>query len=361
MNRNRKIDVVKGIGIILIVLGHSGLKQTNFIYLFHVAIFVIASGYLYNNVCAVSLQNLKKLYIKKIKNFYLPYVVWNVIFLSLTNIFILLNIYTNNTEFINGVEAGYNSLHNQINLYEWVVGTIKILLFTGNQQLFGASWFLRVLFFVTVIYATVDYLSNKISKRYNIYFMGFFSFLTLIVGYYLQINNIILKLSLPTVLSSIILFFLGTQIKKINLNKIQSVISIIVSITLLIYFNFIGKVSLNENVYTNPLFLVLASISGWIVVSKFAECILKIKSGSFIAYIGKNSMSVLILHFLSFKLVSVFIVLMKGLPRYKLASFPVIDISGVWWVIYTIVGVLLPVFLTYLSQLIFAKIKKSRA
>ena len=36
-NRNISIDIIKGIGIILMVGGHCGMPFTHFIYLFHMA------------------------------------------------------------------------------------------------------------------------------------------------------------------------------------------------------------------------------------------------------------------------------------------------------------------------------------
>ena len=41
-------DIVKGIGIIAIVLGHSCYFAVGFVYLFHLALFFFVSGYLYS-------------------------------------------------------------------------------------------------------------------------------------------------------------------------------------------------------------------------------------------------------------------------------------------------------------------------
>lgn len=41
-------DIVKGISIIAIVLGHAGLRGTAFVYLWHLAIFFFATGYFFN-------------------------------------------------------------------------------------------------------------------------------------------------------------------------------------------------------------------------------------------------------------------------------------------------------------------------
>jgi len=42
--RNKDIDIIRGIGIILVVCGHIGLIR-RFAYLFHVPLFFFASGY----------------------------------------------------------------------------------------------------------------------------------------------------------------------------------------------------------------------------------------------------------------------------------------------------------------------------
>lgn len=52
VERYKVIDVIKGYGICLMVCGHSGAPFTNWIYLFHMALFFIASGYLWNCVYA---------------------------------------------------------------------------------------------------------------------------------------------------------------------------------------------------------------------------------------------------------------------------------------------------------------------
>lgn len=48
--RNDTYDIVKGIAIILMVIGHSGCPYylKNYIYLFHMPIFYFVSGYFFN-------------------------------------------------------------------------------------------------------------------------------------------------------------------------------------------------------------------------------------------------------------------------------------------------------------------------
>ena len=44
--RDSTIDILKGIGIILVVLGHADFPFRDWVYLFHMALFFITSGYL---------------------------------------------------------------------------------------------------------------------------------------------------------------------------------------------------------------------------------------------------------------------------------------------------------------------------
>ena len=46
--RDPVIDSMRGIGIVLMVLGHSGYPGTDFIYLFHMALFFMLSGWLFS-------------------------------------------------------------------------------------------------------------------------------------------------------------------------------------------------------------------------------------------------------------------------------------------------------------------------
>lgn len=94
------IDSIKGIAIILMVIGHSDAPFTNWIYLFHMAVFFIASGYCWNDKHSESIQDVKRYVIKKIKNLYCPCVLVNGTFLLFNNLFIKCGIYSASPDFI---------------------------------------------------------------------------------------------------------------------------------------------------------------------------------------------------------------------------------------------------------------------
>jgi len=105
-SRNVEIDILKGIGILLMVAGHSGVPFTRFIYLFHMAIFFIASGYCYKVYYSDSLENTLIFMKKRFISLWIPYVFWGILYTVLNNWFIHLNIYTDNPLILNYTNVG---------------------------------------------------------------------------------------------------------------------------------------------------------------------------------------------------------------------------------------------------------------
>lgn len=64
-----------------------------------------------------------------------------------------------------------------------------------------------------------------------------------------------------------------------------------------------------------------------------------------LCYMGKHTMIIFALHFLAFKVVSAIIIDVLGFEYVRLSEFPVItNISSFWWLAYSLMGLLLPLF-----------------
>ena len=72
------LDYSKGIAIILVVLGHicSGGNIKTYIYSFHMPLFFITSGYLFNYS---NVKSLKEFINKKAKAYLIPYITFSII------------------------------------------------------------------------------------------------------------------------------------------------------------------------------------------------------------------------------------------------------------------------------------------
>lgn len=72
----------------------------------------------------------------------------------------------------------------------------------------------------------------------------------------------------------------------------------------------------------------------------------------FLIFSGDNTLDILTWHFLSFKLVSLFLICFFGLPIERLAEFPVIEKFAYqgWWVIYLVVGIAVPLAVSLVKE-----------
>ena len=345
-NRNLQIDIARGIGIILVVLGHAAFPYTHFIYLFHLAIFFIMAGYFFKDEYVKDGKSLKKFIINKIKRLYLPFIIGNSICVLLNNFFIDINLYTSLT-------------HKYLSIKDIAINILKILLFKGTSEMLGATWFLQILFLINIFYAIIEYFIKNNKNKNVIQFA--ISIIIFLVGYYLSVKNINIKIIPLQVFTCYILFDFGRKFKniKINYNNQIRIVILILSFILLIVFNQFGTIEISLNQYTNPLYFICVSIIGWIFIYESSYYIGKIKFiKNFIQYIGKNTMPILILHLVIFKFVNFFGIIILNMDLNLTGTFPLLFKEGYWWIIYTILGVAIPLLLNILIKLIINKTKK---
>ena len=123
--------------------------------------------------------------------------------------------------------------------------------------------------------------------------------------------------------------------------------------------NLYGSVSVNNNIYLSPDFLVANTIIGVYIVIFLAKKIEKTKhlKKCFIM-LGNNSLHIMCLHFLAFKIVSLLRIFVEGLNIEDLAYFPVIQPVSAWIIAYFLIGLIAPTFFAVLFNKTKSVIKK---
>ena len=122
-----------------------------------------------------------------------------------------------------------------------------------------------------------------------------------------------------------------------------------------------GSIGLAGNSYPGPIFLLVASLAGWMLVRGLVCLAAPLpKVSAVLAYLGRATMPIVILHFLSFKLVTWLGLLATGGESYLLAAFPTYFTGGAWWLAYTMAGVCLPLVANVVYQKGKAKVLGKR-
>ena len=164
VKRNFAMDIMKGIGVLLIVTAHSEGPLSNVIGLFHMPMFFFISGYFYNDKYSNSIKDIILLIKKRVKTLYLPYLKYSLLFLILHNIFFKMHIYS--TEF---TYAGKSI--DLYSTYDYIKAFIQVVLFASREPMGGVFWFFTVLFFINIGFTIISYINEQ-----SVCYMWFFYF-----------------------------------------------------------------------------------------------------------------------------------------------------------------------------------------
>lgn len=359
--RDKTIDILKGLCIILVILGHSGFPALNFIYLFHMPAFFITSGYCFSNRYTDDIHGIIMLLKSRIKSIYIPCAVYMAIFTLLHNCFIDSYIYLpDGTSVLYPFNYQFSSYYSSI---DFVKNIFKSFLMLGHEPMSGVGWFFRVLFIVTMIYGIMQLVIKKCfkgNKSRNIANI-IIALISMTIGYILSKKNITLISSIPSMFTSYGIFVSGYYLRMI-LRKYKELFTIKLNILILLgsfillfVFDRYFSISIGDNYVPFPAILILISLVGWFFLYSISNiCSLFIIS-HFLVYIGTCTATIAFLHFISFKLVTLIIIQLKDYPSYVLSSFPTALAS--WWPIYTVIGVFIPLIFKKITDIIMKQVK----
>lgn len=363
--RDVTIDILKGIAIILMVLGHSGISEeiVRFIYLFHMSVFVIATGYCYNE--NYSKGNWLIFLKKRIQSLYLPYFLWMLLLIMLHNCCISMNIYTNSPGFLEGVYGNQYGLNDVYTIKDFARESIKALFMFGREQLFGAAWFIRVLFYMQILWCAIDNLFMVFSvKRIKAWRFGI-SVALLGLGGVMKRFDFFNFSELPTILTSYILFTCGFYIRewwKRNDGMITIKHGMVMVIMSFFALSILFGLGTNTNLtsFDNPCYFLISSLAGWIILYYIALMIVRVRRTNImlcLCYIGKNTMPIVLFHFMAFKVITIMEIMVYQLPWFRLASFPIYRSCAGWWILYAFVGIVIPLGIDMVGKIFAQRVR----
>lgn len=334
--RNSTIDIVKAICICLMVIGHSGCPEylNRFIYMFHMPCFFFISGWLLKDKY---ITDLKKGVLNKIKGSYYPFVKWSLIFLVFHNLLTSLHIYENSYSW-----------------HDFLVKTVRILTMTGSEQLLGGYWVLISLCWASLF--TLLYL-HIFNRKWKIAPIGIFIGIVgaLLIAFFEQR----LPIDLPQQLKEQTFLATAFYLSGYLFHKIDRFhkIPLVAGIGLLLIPAFVALYGNWSMIHCKGWLVIpyyFVALTGTLGIFSISGWLSQLKLSPLFIYIGNKTLYILTFHFLSFKLVSWVYISIQGYPMENLTQFPVLSNAGSYtWIIYSLVGVGLPLFIWKLFHISF--------
>lgn len=271
MQRNKIIDIAKGIGIMLVVYTHTKCYAHDAIYIFIMPLFFALSGYFFNEGRTIK-ENIKN----KFNSLIIPYIFY---FLLVQCLFILVH------------KFFYQDIY-----FAWGM-------FFKPYWAVGPMWFFWGLFFTSVFFTLI---AKAFKKTYLIILL---SLIFSIGGYFLSIYKIQIPLYIDSALSMTIFYAFGYLLKKYNVvEKLNTKTSIIIGVSslilysLAIVFQIVNNTKPNEVPQNYPLFLLSAmgAIMIFLIVCRY---IIRFKFiSNLLSFYGKESLIIFVFHVFTFYL-----------------------------------------------------------
>ena len=285
--RNNKIDYLRGIAILLVVLGHtiSGIVVDyensilyNIIWTLQMPIFFVISGYI--NKYSRKNTNMNQLFqsiAKKTYSYMLPYVVFTFV--------------------IRGFLLKEKSFFD-----------IKYLIY----HLDSGYWFLFVLWVIVLLFTIASFIANKIYSK-NTYVNMLIKILTyiillipfLVLGCIFGLNFLCIKLILYYSLFYLLGYFfstLDTLILKLK-NEHNTIFNILFVVFIFTYAYLINTYNfyINNEKFNEILMRVIASILGVLILANLIMSIsdlsMENKFNKMIVWIGNNTLEIYLMHY----------------------------------------------------------------
>ena len=237
---------------------------------------------------------------------------------------------------------------------DYISSFIKILFLNVPEQLMRPLWFIGALFIAMLILKVTDvYIFIKMKSVFYqfiivlaIYFCGYINFLP---GFISQ--------------ACVAVLFCWAGWKAHEYNVLETLFSLRISNKMLLFlftFSIVSLASLKTdlifmtNTYTSWWTMLISSFSGIIMMMLVCNYLEKTIFSSILSYIGQKTLYILPLHIITFKIISLFYIIVTDADMTLLASYPIITNDYPWWVLYSVAGIFFPL----LIELLIGNIRK---
>lgn len=314
--RDISLDIAKGIGILLMVIGHTGCPGWlhDGIYSFHMPLFFILSGLCLSDK---RIDGSIKAFVKnRIQRLYIPFIKYGFFFYGIDT---LLSIISNG--------GG--------NVMDILKDCALILAMIQTPALVSCYWFLAALFVSSIVTVLV----LKLAKRYAFRMLWSGVLLLLLIVVFFQRFNIHLSVLVsyktPYYAAFIICgYLMKNSVRKFSF-KCKSLIGLIC-----VLFCAIPFVSLNLHTSTTSateiltifVLSIIGSLGTILISQDIADHTTKLANG--LRLLGERTMDILTWHFSGLRIMNVIIVLAYALSQQEIMAFPCISTNPWYWFAY---------------------------
>lgn len=238
------MNYVKAFAIIAMVIGHTHSPFNSIIYQYHMALFMFVSGYFYKDYYT---EHPVKFIGRRIKSLYLPFVLYNVLFIILSSVL-----------------SWAGAIDNALFVINWT--TLKefvksMLSFNAYVNYLGGFWFVKTLFITSLMFCGISFVLKKI-KLGKERWRAALILLIYAAEWVILYKKAHISKNLIQAPMALIIFYFGFLYKKYKARIGLNVKYLLISVALIFINSRYGAVDMDSLTYGGPVFYILSSLSG---------------------------------------------------------------------------------------------------
>lgn len=304
------IDLVKGLGIILVVLGHGPFPCHFAIDVFHMPLFFFVAGMTFR---CPSVEETGKFFIKKINRIFIPFIFWTILSFCI----------------------------------ETLVGKLS-----PGAPFNGPLWFLQTLFTAFALYVPIREYFNGV--RLHIVIALLYAIST--IWYYYQSLAIAVPFSLTRAMAAVFYIHMGCYLSKRIQNQSRKQASVMMCIGLMVYIVgvFVSMSWFNINdvsfvggqllTYCPPLSM-LTTFAGIMMMLSLSKYVNKVRGCN---WLGQNSLVIMCVHF---PIIERLNILFSSQPYYQSSVGRIVSVICIYVITFSLSIVLTSLCKRYIPRL----------
>ena len=328
-SRNDMVSIAKGVGILLMVIGHAGCPSWMFyfIYLFHMPLFFFLSGYCFKEKY---LDDKKTFVWHRIKGLYLPFLKYNLLFIALHNLLFQLNF--------------YNQHYSWQDVFHKIAGVVTM---SETEINLGPYWFLRYLLLSAIAFLMM----HSVLRKHRTILITII--LSLPVFAVIANSQLIPHFPTSVIFTSLFAYSVGYLWKERTIHPSLCIIIGLFAVVAMgsVYIHSVMLIMTTRDTIPYCLLAIVGTIAT-MALSKLIALSTQWVKKVFI-YLGNHTMVILTWHFLLFDFISLFyleVILKRTYSTLETEGLHH-QLGGLHFLVYTILGITLPLFFQWLFRM----------
>ena len=342
--RDEYWDVVKGLGTILVFVGHTGAWLTPYVYMYNLVIFFFVAGYFYKERYTPDPFGYMG---SRLQRLWWPCVQYALFFVVIHNVMLRAGLYT----LLPGIPMATPQVW--YDAAGFVAAAANALMLQPLEDNAGTLWFFNMMMLDLCLLVSLRHVAVWCRQRWQQELVMLAGTLALYAAGCLLIRRgIVVAHFIPVGLVLFLLVYLGWVYQPLNarLQQLRWLWPVTLLLGALVVYGVRvhtgASVELSAGRIIGPKWFALVSVSGIILHLSLCRATMLLPwLRRAISCVGRHSLHIIALNFLSFKVVNALYIAVHGLSWDLMASSPVVDYpqaTGMWWVLYVICGTLLP-------------------